>query len=101
LMEKSVEQGMQTFDMSLFKLYNEGKITQEEALKNADSKNNLRLKMTLAESAEGKKKTTPTGPKLEIAPQEEDKEEEEEKPSALAGLSLTPLEVPSDDDEET
>ena len=100
-LKEFVEQGMQTFDMSLFKLYNEGKITQEEALKNADSKNNLRLKMTLAESAEGKKKTTPTGPKLEIAPQEEDKEEEEEKPSALAGLSLTPLEVPSDDDEET
>jgi len=47
LMEKSAEQGMQTFDMALFKLYKSGQITLEEALKNADSKNNLRLKITL------------------------------------------------------
>ena len=44
LMEKSTEQGMQTFDQSLYKLYKEGRISLEEALKNADSKNNLRLK---------------------------------------------------------
>ena len=49
LMEKSAEQGMQTFDMALFKLYKSGQITLEEALKNADSKNNLRLKITLDE----------------------------------------------------
>ena len=40
---------MQTFDSSLFKLYREGLITQEEALRNSDAANNLRLKMTLAE----------------------------------------------------
>ena len=50
LMEKSTEQGMQTFDQSLYKLYKEGRISLEEALKNADSKNNLRLRITLDEN---------------------------------------------------
>ena len=44
-MEASSTYGMQTFDMALLKLYNEGKISEEEAMKNADSANNLRLKM--------------------------------------------------------
>jgi twitching motility protein PilU len=49
VMEKSEQQGMKTFDSALFDLYREGKISYEEALKNADSKNNLRLKIQLAE----------------------------------------------------
>ena len=49
-MEKSTEQGMQTFDQSLYKLYKEGRISLEEALKNADSENNLRLRITLDEN---------------------------------------------------
>ena len=53
LMEKSTEQGMQTFDQSLYKLYKEGRISFEEALKNADSKNNLRLRITLDENPAG------------------------------------------------
>jgi len=53
LMEKSTEQGMQTFDQSLYKLYKEGRISIEEALKNADSKNNLRLRITLDENPAG------------------------------------------------
>ncbi len=44
-MEKSINLGMQTFDQSLEKLYFEGKISLEEALRNADSRNNLRLKI--------------------------------------------------------
>ncbi|MDX1588566.1 MAG: PilT/PilU family type 4a pilus ATPase [Oleiphilaceae bacterium] len=47
LMEKSANLGMQTFDMALFNLWKEGRISQEEALKNADSANNLRLKIKL------------------------------------------------------
>ncbi|MGK2913658.1 MAG: PilT/PilU family type 4a pilus ATPase [Porticoccaceae bacterium] len=47
VMTKSETQGMQTFDSALFKLYNEGKITLEEALSNADSRNNLRLRIQL------------------------------------------------------
>jgi twitching motility protein PilU len=49
VMEKSENIGMQTFDGALFKLYMEGRISMDEALKNADSKNNLKLRITLAE----------------------------------------------------
>ena len=49
VMEKSEQQGMKTFDAALFDLYKDGKISYEEALKNADSKNNLRLRIQLAE----------------------------------------------------
>ncbi|MHB8472069.1 MAG: PilT/PilU family type 4a pilus ATPase [Gammaproteobacteria bacterium] len=51
VMEKSANLGMQTFDMALFELYKEGKITMEEALINADSANNLRLRINLSENA--------------------------------------------------
>jgi len=103
LMEKSGEQGMQTFDMSLFKLYKQGMISLDEALKNADSKNNLRLRVTLderpgrekaaaeaaaeakdapvaAKPAAGAKPNTPTPAPTPAAP-----------PSPLGGLSLTPM----------
>jgi twitching motility protein PilU len=50
VMEKSENIGMRTFDSALYHLYKDGKITLEEALRNADSKNNLRLKISLAES---------------------------------------------------
>ncbi len=49
IMEKSTNLGMQTFDQALFNLYKEGRITIEEALRNADSQNNLRLKISLSE----------------------------------------------------
>jgi twitching motility protein PilU len=49
IMEKSTNIGMQTFDQSLFELYKSGQITLEEALRNADSQNNLRLKISLSE----------------------------------------------------
>lgn len=44
-MEASEAYGMQTFDMALLALCKEGRISEEEAIKNADSPNNLRLKM--------------------------------------------------------
>lgn len=44
-MEKSQNLQMQTFDQSLEKLYREGRISLEEALKNADSRNNLRIQL--------------------------------------------------------
>ncbi len=46
-MAKSVELGMQTFDQALFKLCEEGRITQDDALRNADSINELRLRFKL------------------------------------------------------
>ena len=48
-MEKSTNVGMQTFDQHLYDLYKSGKISLEEALKNADSANNLRLRVKLSE----------------------------------------------------
>jgi twitching motility protein PilU len=46
-MEQGVQEGSQTFDQALFVLYKEGKISLEQALINADSANNLRVKIKL------------------------------------------------------
>ena len=46
-MEQGIHEGCQTFDQALFMLYKEGKVTLEQALANADSANNLRLKINL------------------------------------------------------
>ncbi|MER2513638.1 MAG: PilT/PilU family type 4a pilus ATPase [Nitrosomonas ureae] len=53
IMKSSREMGMQTFDMALFDLYEAGKISYEDALRNADSMNELRLQIKL-EGAEAK-----------------------------------------------
>jgi twitching motility protein PilU len=47
LMAKSNELGMHTFDQALFDLYESGRITYEDALRNADSLNDLRLRIKL------------------------------------------------------
>jgi len=47
IMAKSRELGMQTFDQHLFDLYEAGKISYEDALRNADSVNDLRLRIKL------------------------------------------------------
>jgi len=105
LMEKSAEQGMQTFDMALFKLYKSGRITLEEALKNADSKNNLRLKITLegkTEQGKDKEETRQAAPKqprakFNIADEKSSKEEAPAEDSE--GLSLLSMEEEADKEE--
>jgi len=52
LMKRSREQGMITFDQALFDLYQEGEISYEDALKYADSANEVRLMIKLGGSAE-------------------------------------------------
>jgi len=47
IMKKSRELGMQTFDQALFDLYEAGKISYEDAMRNADSMNELRLQIKL------------------------------------------------------
>jgi twitching motility protein PilU len=47
IMGKSQELGMRTFDWSLFELYNDGVIAYDEAIRNADSANELRLNIKL------------------------------------------------------
>ncbi len=53
IMEKSEQQGMKTFDGALYALYKEGRISYEDALNNADSRNNLRLRIQLADGSDG------------------------------------------------
>jgi len=79
VMEKSERIGMCTFDAALLELYRKGRISMEEALKNADSENNLRLKIELGADA----------------PAKEEPEEEEQ----FGGLSLMEKEVPAEDEE--
>ena len=76
LMEKSGEQGMQTFDMALYKLYKEGRISFEEAIRNADSKNNLRLRINLDENPAAKRVSEPGAAKQPAG----------DKPAARAAL---------------
>ncbi len=96
VMEKSEPMGMQTFDMALYNLYRAGKITLDEALKNADATNNLRLKIELAEKGQSVSATTDTA--------EQDKSETPSsapaKPDPLAGLSLVDHADDEDESEE-
>lgn len=59
LMKKSRELGMQTFDQSLFDLHESGAITYEDALRNADSVNDLRLSIKLHGTAVGEREPAP------------------------------------------
>ncbi len=49
LMTRSRELGMQTFDQALFDLYKAGEISYKDALRHADSPNDLRLQIKLSE----------------------------------------------------
>jgi twitching motility protein PilU len=60
IMKKSRELGMQTFDQALFDLYEQGRISYEDALRNADSVNDLRLMIKL-HSKDAKSKDITSG----------------------------------------
>ena len=64
VMEKSENVGMKTFDGALFELYREGLISEDEALRNADSPNNVRLKIKFAKEG-GEVEDEPMGFSLE------------------------------------
>ena len=72
IMAKSENLGMQTFDAALFKLHSAGRISQQEALKNADSENNLRLRIKLAG---GTSKNSETNNDFSLAGSEAEEEE--------------------------
>jgi twitching motility protein PilU len=69
-MEKSLSPGSQTFEQSLFKMFKDGVISQEEALANADSANNLLWMMNNADPALNSQATVPA-PKPAIEQQVE------------------------------
>ena len=75
VMQKSENLGMQTFDRALYKLVEEGRIDTEEALKNSDSPNNLRLSLSL-NTDKVEKKAAPVD--LSLIAKEEPKDEEDE-----------------------
>jgi twitching motility protein PilU len=77
IMSKSRELGMQTFDQALFDLYNEGAISYDEALRNADSVNELRLQIKLrASRQEGAPEAMMTS--LKVVAEEKPREEQQE-----------------------
>lgn len=92
VMEKSEEQGMQTFDSHLFKLYRDGKISLAEALRNADSPNNLKVRINLATS--GERVAAPAGSS------DSHTSESNSKPDPLASLSLEPVVDEKEDEDE-
>jgi len=53
LVSKSNEMGMNTFDQALFDLYEEGRISYDNAIKNADSVNDIRLRIKLESKLPG------------------------------------------------
>jgi twitching motility protein PilU len=53
LVKKSTEQGMKTFDEAIYELITAGEVTMEEGMRNADSVNDLRLRIKLGESGSG------------------------------------------------
>ena len=83
VMDKSENLGMQTMDGALFKLYRAGRISIDEAIRNADSPNNLRLRISLTESGKRAEAETELS-LLEDKPkkEEEEKKEEAAKPAA-------------------
>ena len=77
VMEKSATQGMQTFDSALYQLYKEGRVSLQEALQNADSVNNLRLKIQL-DAPPGAEVASSSGITLALEPEPEPEPEAKE-----------------------
>jgi twitching motility protein PilU len=90
VMQKSEGMGMRTFDSALFYLYKEGKISLEEALKNADAENNLRLRIELEDKGDNTANSGDDafdGLSLLEEPEEED-EDEADAENFVKGISV-------------
>jgi len=94
VMQKSENLGMQTFDSALYSLFQQGKISLDEALKNADSKNNLRLKITLSEGESAPKTSSP-------APEAKSTTPTALTPNNKDSLSLSLEPINDEDDKDT
>jgi twitching motility protein PilU len=84
VMEKSEGVGMQTFDSHLIRLYQQGRIAMETAIKNADSANNVRLKISLLGPGAG--------------PTEPQRREPSSQPSPVAARDVEKEAAPPDRD---
>jgi twitching motility protein PilU len=74
VMQKSENIGMKTFDTALFELYQQGLISEDEALRNADSPNNVRLKIKFAREDAGE---ADAGSPVSLSLESVEKDEEE------------------------
>ena len=88
IMAKSRELGMQTFDQAVFDLYQAGKISYDEALRNADSVNEVRLKIKLAKENNGEYVGDSLSAGLEIESQDTDRVKPQTTSSISAGLAI-------------
>jgi len=99
IMEKSENLGMRTFDSALYHLYKDGRISLDEALRNADSANNLRLRIKL-DQGNG---AVSGGAGLSVAAIDEMDDESpqgsDSKPKS-SGLSLSLEEIEEDKEDE-
>jgi len=99
VMEKSENQGMKTFDSALCELYDAGKINLQEALLNADSRNNLRLKIQLQHGNNPPNVVGQTAAPVKGAPVKPGTPPKRSVASG-AGLSLEPIQVKEEETEE-
>lgn len=99
VMEKSEGIGMQTFDSHLIKLYQQGRITAEVAIKNADSANNVRLKISLSQGAAPRPAEPPPEVKMEEAAAPPPPKETTSASSTFS-LSLEPIQSEEEAKEE-
>lgn len=88
VMEKSEGMGMCTFDSALLELHKKGKISMDEALKNADSENNLRLKIELGEGAPERVKQNEEDSFGGLSLMEKEKPKDEDDEESMPGLSM-------------
>ena len=96
-MEKGTNEGMQTFDQALLRLALDGRISEEEALKNADSVADLKLKIKLAQVGAGKNggSVPGEGATLDALDGGFSLDDETPEPSAPEGELQSPTETPA------
>ena len=103
IMAKSRELGMQTFDQALFDLFKDGQISYDEAIKNADSANEVRLQIKLSKevSEDDVNEDQTAGLELEVPAFANEEGEEEPASSSFSsmGLSLVQDEENKDDED--
>lgn len=90
IMEKSENLGMQTFDGAIYKLYMAGKVSFDDAIANADSPNNLRLRIKLATDGVAV-------PKAEAVVAAEPQAQAKTAPTSFGELSLQKIDDDSED----
>jgi len=88
IMAKSRELGMQTFDQAVFDLYQAGKISYDEALRNADSVNEVRLKIKLAKENSGEIIEDELGTGLKMESHDQNSHDPARSASVSTGLAI-------------